>query len=135
MSPETIVAMVGGFVVILSLVVLGTKKLPKKLKSSHYTRKWREIQKLCADKNEWSNAVIRADNLLDEILKKRRFNGKSTGERLVEAQKKLTTNDAVWNAHKIATKLKQKSTLALKEDDVKNALIAFRQALRDLGAL
>lgn len=57
------------------------------------------------------------------------------GERMVSAQKSFSANDAVWKAHKLANKLRQDTQTKLKENDVKDSLIAFRQALRDLGAL
>lgn len=136
MSPETIVAIVGGVIASIGLLFVIARKLPKRIKSPHYRRKWRELQRLCANKETWSNAIVEADNLLDEVLKKRRKSGKSMGERLVAAQKSFTNNDAVWKAHKLASKIaSSEEDVKLKEKDVKEALVAFREALRDLGAV
>jgi hypothetical protein len=135
MSPEAIVALVGGVLVIVSLLFVIIRKLPKRLKAPHYTRKWRDIQKLCADKSNWPQAILLSDLLLDEVLRKKRKEGKTMGERLVSAQKMLTENEAVWKAHKLANYIRAHSNGKLKEADVKDALVAFRQALRDLGAL
>jgi hypothetical protein len=57
------------------------------------------------------------------------------GERLVTAQRDLSNNDTVWFAHKLRNKLVHEQFVGLKEADVKNALVGFRQALKDLGAL
>ncbi|MCA1806598.1 MAG: hypothetical protein LC687_01865 [Actinobacteria bacterium] len=76
-----------------------------------------------------------ADKLLDEILKRKRFKGKSMGERIVSAQRSISDNDAVWYAHNLAKKTKEDDAPQLKEAEVKKALLGFRQALRDLGAL
>ncbi len=57
------------------------------------------------------------------------------GERLVTVQRTLTNNDGVWYAHKLRNKLVHDQYDNLKERDVKEALIGFRQALKDLGAL
>jgi len=135
MSPETIVALAGGLLALFSLLLLIVRKLPKRLKATHYTRKWRDIQKLCADKSNWPQAILLSDLLLDEVLRKKRKDGKTMGERLVSAQKVFTDNEAVWKAHKLANHIRQNSTDKLKESDVKDALVAFRQSLRDLGAL
>lgn len=136
MSGEAIVTIVGGSIAALGLIFVIIKKLPKRVKSPHYTRKWRELQRLCADKETWPNAIIDADNLVDEVLKKKRKNGKTKGERLVSAGDDFSSNDALWNAHKLAGKLEtDANSVKLKENDVKEALVAFRQALRDLGAL
>ncbi|MCA9329016.1 hypothetical protein KDA11_00040, partial [Candidatus Saccharibacteria bacterium] len=80
-------------------------------------------------------AIINADKLLDDALKKKRLKGKSMGERLVQAQKELSDNDGVWFAHNLAKKLLNDSYSKLKETEVKKSLVGFRQALRDLGAL
>jgi hypothetical protein len=53
----------------------------------------------------------------------------------VSAQHELSNNDAVWMAHKLRNKLVHEDYNKLKENDVKDALIGFRQALKDLGAL
>lgn len=135
MTAETIVAIVGGIIAFLGLIVLVFRKAPKRIKRVHFTRKWRELQRMCRDKESWSNAIILADDLLDEALKKRKKPGKSMGERLVHTQKEFTNNDAVWQAHKLAKRLGQEDSIQLKEKQVRESLVAFRQALRDLGAL
>ncbi len=124
----------GGFLLLLISVIVHIKR-PKKLKVPRFTAEWRELQALCADKATWPDAVIAADDLLDKALKRRRFKGKSMGERMVAAQKVFSDNDAVWFGHNLAKRIKEKSVSRLKEKDVKNALIGIRQALKDLGAL
>lgn len=107
----------------------------RKLKPAKFKEQWVELQQFCKSKDTWALAVINADKLLDEALKKKKLKGKSMGERLVKAQKLLTDNDGVWFAHNLAKKLLDESAGRLKEADVKKSLIGFRQALRDLGAL
>ena len=110
--------------------------LPKrKINQDKFKEQWTELQGYCRTKNTWGLALINADKLLDEALKKKRFKGKSMGERLVDAQRMLTDNDAVWFAHNHSKKVINESAGKLKEADVKKSLIGFRQALRDLGAL
>ena len=135
MSPEAILAVIGGVVAGLSLLVIIVRKLPKRVKAHKYTKKWRELQKLCRDKETWPEAIVTADKLLDDVLKRKRKSGKTMGERMVEAGNIFSNNDAIWNAHKLAAKLEKPSSIKLKEAEVKEALVAFRQALRDLGAL
>lgn len=123
--------------VLLVLVVFGAgaaKRRPKQLNSTYFQAKWQEAQKFCKDKASWPLAVINADKLLDEALKKRRFKGKTMGERMVAAQRDLSDNDGVWFAHKLRNRLVHEADVKLKEADVKKALIGIRQALKDLGA-
>lgn len=135
MSPEAVIASIGAVIVVITIILLIIRRLPKRVKTSYYTTKWREIQKMCGNKSDWAHAIIHADMLLDEILIKKKIVGKSMGERMVSAQKKLSAHDALWDAHKLANTLRQNAELRLSEAKVKEALIAFRQALRDLGAL
>lgn len=111
-------------------------RLPRrKLKPERYQQKWKELQAFCKDKATWPDAVIAADNLLDEVLKKRRMKGRTMGERLVKAQREFSDNDGVWSAHKLRNRLESEPDTQLKEEEVKTALLNFRQALKDLGAL
>lgn len=112
-------------------------KGPKKRirKTNKFVADWRELQAYCKDKNTWHLALFDADKLLDKALKKRRFKGRSMGERMVSAQNFLTENDTIWFAHNLVKKLKTDSEMKLRERDVKRALVAFRQALKDIGAL
>lgn len=136
MSPEAIVTVIGAIIGAIGAIIIAMKKLPKRIKSAHFTKKWRDLQKLCAKQETWPEAIVSADKMLDDVLKKRRKPGKSMGERLVEAQKSFTNNDAVWKAHKLANHINHSGDdPKLKEKDVKEALVSFRQALRDLGAL
>lgn len=111
------------------------RKVPKRLNQSYFVKEWRYLQAMCANKDTWPLAIINADKLLDNALKKRRFTGKTMGERLVAAQRKLTNNDGVWYAHKLRNKLVHEQNTILKEKDVRDALVGIRQALKDLGAL
>jgi hypothetical protein len=111
------------------------RRLPKKLKVEQFIGDWKELQLYCRDKSTWPNAIQEADRLLDKALKRRKFKGKSMGERMVSAQRMITDNDRLWFAHNLAKKIIVDPKLRLKEDDVKNALIGFRQALKDIGAL
>jgi len=129
-----IIIIVGALVLIIGLFGLLQKK-PRKLNKLRYNKKWQKLQQLLPNKDTWPLAIIDADKLLDEALKKRRFKGKSTGERLVAAQHSLTDNDAVWFGHKLRNKLVHEQDIKLRKNDVKNALSGIRQALRDLKAL
>ena len=135
MSPEKIIALFGAGIITLTLIIVISRKLPKRIKSHHYVRKWRDIQKLCANSDDWSHGIVHADMLLNEVLTKKRINGKTTGERMVNAGGIFSNNDGIWNAHKLANKIKQDGAVNLKDSEVKEALIAFGQSLRDLGAL
>jgi len=107
----------------------------RKLNTDKFTERWKDLQRHCVSRKTWPQAIIEADNLLDEALKKARYKGKTTGERLVAAQHTLTSNDTVWFGHKLRKTIAGEDVRKLKKNDVLEALSGFRQALRDLGAL
>ncbi|MET0779468.1 MAG: hypothetical protein ABWY71_01400 [Candidatus Saccharimonadales bacterium] len=108
---------------------------PRTLKTEHFQEQWQILQKLLSDKTRWSDAIVEADKLLDEALKKKRFRGGSMGERLVKAQRLFTDNDSLWFGHKLRNKIDADPTVKLKETEVKQALMGIRQGLKDIGAL
>jgi hypothetical protein len=136
MSRDIIVIIAAALAVLLiSGLLIFLRRRPRKLKIVRFQDRWKELQKLCASKETWPQAITNADQLLDEALKKKRFIGKTMGERLTKAQRLLTDNEGVWFGHKLRSKLETDPETKLKEADVKQALLGIRQALKDLGAL
>lgn len=135
MTFEVIVgSIVGGLILLIGGIIFAIKR-PKRLKVDRFIASWRELQSYCRDKTTWPLAVTQADKLLDAALKKRKLKGKTMGERLVSAQRLFTDNDDIWFAHNLAKKIVAGSNANLRESDVKDALMGFRQALKDIGAL
>jgi hypothetical protein len=135
----TVVFLIGvivfGFIVLAGIGYLGKKVVPSKLNQEYYKNRWSELLARVKTNDGMALAVIDADKLVDDALKKKHFRGKTMGERLVAAQRTLTDNDAVWYAHKLRNRLVHEQNVRLKKRDVQKALAGFRQALRDLGAL
>ena len=130
-----IAVIIFGFAVLVLIGYFGKKVVPSRLNQEYFQKKWAELLTKVKTPDGMSLAVIDADKLLDEALKKRHFRGKTTGERLVSAQRTLSDNDAVWFAHKLRNRLVHESNVRLRKRDVQKALAGFRQGLRDLGAL
>ncbi|HEU4914515.1 MAG TPA: hypothetical protein VFT16_03890 [Candidatus Saccharimonadales bacterium] len=132
----TIIASMAAVVVVAAIVVIIIRRRqPRPLKVEQFQNKWREMQKQLGKKETWKQAVIDADNILDEVLKKKRFGGKNMGERLTKAQRLLSDNEGVWFGHKLRKEFEANPESKAKEKDIKEALIGIRQALKDLGAL
>jgi len=129
------IGIIAGGLVVVGLAAWLYNRYRHKIRPDYFKQQWLELQKFCASRETWPLAVITADKLLDEALKKSHQKGKSMGERLVSAQHELSNNDSVWFAHNLAKKLVGEVTIKLREADVKKSLVGVRQALRDLGAL
>jgi len=133
MNEDYIIAIVAVVFVVGGLA--GYRFRPRHLKVGYYQKKWVELQKLCSHKETWPEAIINADKLLDQALRKKKFSGRSPGERLVSAQRSFSDNDGVWFGHKLRDKMASHPKMKLRERDVKTALVGIRQALKDIGAL
>lgn len=126
---------IAALAVIILGSAIGVRRRPKKLDVKRFKLRWQEIEKLCGRNDTWPLAIINADTLLDEALKRRRFKGKTMGERLVAAQRALNNNESVWFGHKLRNKIVHEEMSRLYRRDVNTALHGFRDALKDLGAL
>lgn len=126
-------------ILFILLVLLGSALLLRqksyKLDKAKFRARWQEVQGLCRKSETWPLAVINADKLLDEALKKTHCRGRTMGERLVFAQRRLSDNDGVWFGHKLRNKIVHEEVPHLQQRDVQMALQGLRQALKDLGAL
>ena len=131
---RSIAALVALLLVVFAAGWLANRR-PKSLDQDYFRRRWQEVQRYLPDKATWPLAIIDADKLLDEALKRRRYHGRTMGERLVSAQRQLSSNDTVWYGHKLRNKLVHEDYKLTKKNEVKAALLGYLQALKDLGAL
>lgn len=123
-------------VALLILVAIVFKtRIPRRLRTDKFARQWKDLQSRCKDKKMWPGVLKDADELLDSALKRRKFKGKSMGERMVSAQRVISNNDSMWFAHNFTKKLIENPSMRPKEAEVKSALLGFRSALKDLGAI
>src|SRR5258708_22393461 len=121
---------------VVLLLVMGGSSFLRRRKKPHldaamFKQRWQDVQKLCKQSETWPLAIIDADKLLDEALKKSKFKGRTMRERLVAAQRSLSDNDGVWFAHKLRNKILHDEVPKLSQRDVQNALKGLRQALKD----
>ncbi len=136
LTTTTIMALIAVVGLIILVIGAGVFKFrPRSLNNLFFQKRWQEVQALCGDKNTWPLAIINADKLVDDALRKRHYKGKTMGERLVSAQREFSDNDGVWFGHKLRNRLVHEDNVRLKEHEVKQALVGFRQALKDVGAL
>jgi len=105
------------------------------LDRAYFTKRWQALLKLCADESTWLKAIVEADILLDEALKRCSFKGQNTGQRLANATRSISNPDLIWQAHKLRNRLTHESGVKLSKKIVIRALEGYRGALKDLGAL
>lgn len=121
-----------GILVLFLIALLGK---PMRMNQKYFHQKWIDLLTRVKTPEGMILAVIDADKLLDEALRRKHYKGKTTGERLVAAQRDLSDNDAVWYAHKLRNRLVHEPDTQLKKREAQAALAGFRQGLKDLGML
>ena len=127
-------AIIFGIIVMILLNRLG-RRFARPINRGYFERKWTELLGRVKTTEGMMLAVIDADKLLDDALKKKGYKGKTMGERLVAAQRDFSNNDSVWYAHKLRNRLVHEPDTRLRRGEAKNALAGIRQALKDLGIL
>ncbi len=85
--------------------------------------------------SEYKLAVIEADSILNDILKRMGFGGETLGERLERLTAAILPNlKQIWEAHKIRNNIVHDPDYRLALDETRRVLDIYEQALRDLQA-
>ena len=108
--------------------------LPKKA----LTKKWQSILDKLAkdDENGYKLAVIEADKVFDDLLKRIGYQGEDMGERLRQLTPAQTANlDEIWQAHKLRNQIVHEPDFKLTHSQAERAVEIFQRALEDLEAI
>ncbi|MBI2582704.1 hypothetical protein HYV98_00390 [Candidatus Azambacteria bacterium] len=101
-------------------------------------RGWKTVLDLIAidDPGRWREALIKADDLLDELLKRSGYPGTSVGDRLAKiVPEQLTAIEEVKKAHQIRVELEAYPAKEVSREEIEEAIGAYEQALKDLQLL
>lgn len=123
-------------VILVLFVTFGRKSTPR-LDTQKYQSSWLAIENSLQRDNPSSYhlAVLEADKLVDQALRELHLRGENMGERMKSAQKIWKHANNVWSAHKVRNRLAHETGAKLGHDEAMKALSAFKQALKDLGAI
>lgn len=97
---------------------------------------WAEIQKLLTSKNssDWSMALIRADGLLNDILRNLGYEGDTMADRLkIVDPTKLKSLNEVWSAHRLRNIIVHGPTEEYPKETLVYAIKTYEHALKELG--
>ncbi|MBB1555404.1 hypothetical protein HG445_000205 [Candidatus Saccharibacteria bacterium] len=138
-NPAVVLILIAIFLVAVVGVVylVFTRKSSPKLNIEKYQTKWLAVENSVSRNNSasWQLAIFNADKLVDLALKERRFAGQTMGERMKSAEKVWSNANHIWGAHKIRNRLAHETDVHLTYETTLRALTAFKQALKDLGAI
>ena len=99
-------------------------------------RGWRSIELLIRSENpsDWNMAVMRADALLDDTLRKAGYAGATMADRLkIIDPSQLSSLDRVWSSHRLRNAIAHNPTDQHTRETMVSAVNSYRQAFHDLG--
>lgn len=122
---------------ILFVIISMTKNSPKTLDQDKYRSRWMSVETRLKrdDENTYTVCIFEADKLLDQALRDRGVSGKTMGERMKQCQGKWTNGNGIWAAHKLRNKLAHETDVKVDYTRTKQALVSYKQGLKDLGAI
>lgn len=122
---------------LLFVIISLTKNSPRPLDVDKYRSRWLSIETRLKrdDTSSHTLCVFDADKLLDQALRERGLSGKTMAERMKQYQGKWTNGNGVWAAHKLRNKLAHETDVKIDYERARQALVAFKQGLKDIGAI
>lgn len=122
---------------LLFAVIAIAKRGPVGLDVEKYRSRWMTIeQQLKRDEtSSHSMCILNADKLLDQALQEKGIAGKTMAERMKAMQSKWSNANNVWTAHKLRNQIAHEPNVRLDYDGARRTLAAFKQALKDVGAI
>lgn len=121
---------------ILFLLTHG-RKSGKNLDVEKYRTQWLRIERQLAKDQESSYhlSILNADKLLDQALRQRGLKGQTMGERMKSAKDVWSSANNIWTAHKIRNQIAHEPDVSVRYEDARRSLAAYKQGLKDLGAI
>lgn len=128
------ILIVGG---LLFVFVSLSRNNPRALDVDKFRSRWMSIETKLKrdDENSYVVCVMEADKLLDQALREKGLGGKTTAERMKQCQGKWTNGNGVWAAHKLRNRLAHETDVRIDYERSRQALVAFKQGLKDVGAI
>lgn len=105
-------------------------KLPERI-----SRDWQKIQERLEKEDEASLklAVIEADNLIDEALRRMGLEGKDMGERLEKlTQQNLNSINDLLDAHRLRDLIVHQPNIIITKDQVQSAIKGYQVVMKEL---
>jgi hypothetical protein len=139
MTQSTVIFVAAALVIAFGVVLLAliSKKAGRDLDVEKYQGRWLVIENSLKreDTGSFQLSILHADKLLDQALRESGYRGQTMGERMKAANSVWKNADHVWGAHKIRNRIAHEADAHVNYDIAKRSLLAFKQALKDLGAI
>ncbi len=123
--------------ILVFFAIVLTGKRTHKFNVEEYQSRFLAIENKLNKSNPatFMNTVINADKLLDKAMHEIGIPGKTMGDRLKKANDRFSDINAVWRAHKLRNAIAHETDLEITYQQAANALMIYKKALKDLGAI
>jgi hypothetical protein len=118
--------------------VVRSSGIPAPAQGGWAMARWAEIKRHMDSpkETEWRFAIIEADKLVDEVLKRAGYAGDTFGERLSNIQPgQLQSLDGLWSSHKVRNRVAHDMNYFLRYTEAKQAIAGFEATLEELEML
>lgn len=124
-------------VLIFALVCVTSSKGKKHLDVSRYQVKYLEIENYLkkSEPSSYQLVILNADKLVGQALQELGIKGATMGERMKAASATFSDLNGFWEAHKLRNKIAHDTDASITYDQARYALVKFKKALKDLGAI
>ena len=99
------------------------------------TNRWESVETHIGstNQNDWKQAIIEADVILDDILTRMGYRGESVGEKLKRVAKgDFSSLDDAWEAHKVRNRIAHDgSNFVLSEHDAKETIQRYKKVFQE----
>ncbi len=98
--------------------------------------RWQEVKKRLGSENssDWKFAILEADGILDDVMKKIGYPGANLGERLANIEPSdFDSLSEVWEAHKIRNRLAHEAAdFKLSKERAEEVVALYEKGLKEL---
>lgn len=112
-----------------------TDIVPEGVTPIHINGEWEHIIELInsVNQSDWRLAIIEADVMLEDMMRRAGYSGDTLGEMLKSVEKSdFTTIDAAWEAHKVRNAIAhQGREFQLNEREAKHAIALYEDVFKE----
>lgn len=105
----------------------------------NFQSEWLRIKQYQASdhQSDWKLAVLEADTLLDDLIRRRGYPGETLGERLKSiTAKDLATLESAWEAHKVRNRIAHDgAAFELSRAEAERVIYLYELVFREVGYL
>lgn len=117
-----------------SFVKIRKINLPKKQINKSWLRILKRVEK--NSEAEWKLALMEADKLFDDLLKRMDYLGKDQGERMKHLTRAQFSNiNELWEAHKARNRIAHEPDFNISQEKVIYFLKSYEKAFKDLALI